>query len=98
MAEETDDDFFGRADAHIDLSNDQAKIIGRGKVSASMMYATARFNAWMCAVSCKTGGEMNEAREENINYFVAQYRTMLEENYTEYANSFDDYLESKGNA
>jgi hypothetical protein len=54
MSEETDDDFYGRADAHILLSNNQTKIIGRGKVSASMMYATARFGAWMCACSCKT--------------------------------------------
>ena len=98
MSEETDDDFYQRADAHIHLSNDQTKIIGRGKVSASMMYATARFNAWLCASACKTGREMKEETEENINYFVEQYRAMLEENYAEYVDSFDDYMESRGDA
>ena len=42
-----DDKCYERADAHITLSNDQLSDIGRGKVSASMMYAVARFNAWV---------------------------------------------------
>lgn len=44
--QEVDDEFYQRADAHIHLSNDQiSETIGAGKVSASTMYATARFNA-----------------------------------------------------
>ena len=42
-----DPKFYDRADAHINLSNDQLKDINPGKVSASMMYATARFNAYV---------------------------------------------------
>ncbi len=42
----TDDKFYERADAHIHLSNDQISgYVAKGKVSASMMYATARFNS-----------------------------------------------------
>jgi hypothetical protein len=44
------------------------------------------------------GDEMKEAKEEKINYFVAQYRAMLEENYTEYADGFDDYMGSRETA
>ena len=41
---EVDDGFYGRADAHIQLSNDQVfGVDSAGKVSASMMFATARF-------------------------------------------------------
>lgn len=36
-----DPNFYNRADAHIDLSNSQLADINPGKVSASMMYATA---------------------------------------------------------
>jgi len=47
---EVDDKFYERADAHIHLCNDQiSKDISKGKVSASTMYATARFNAWISA-------------------------------------------------
>lgn len=42
-----DTKFFERADAHIHLSNAQLADINPDKVSASMMYATARFNAYM---------------------------------------------------
>jgi hypothetical protein len=45
--QEIDPKFFDRADAHINLSNDQLADINPGKVSASMMYATARFNAYI---------------------------------------------------
>jgi len=98
MSEESDDDFYGRADAHIHLSNDQAKDIGRGKVSASMMYATARFNSWVCACSAKSEAEMAASRDENVQYFVEQFQAMLEENYNEYVENFDQYMSVKKNA
>ena len=48
--QEVDDEFYERADAHIHLSNGQiSEKVGTGKVSASNMYATARFNAWVSA-------------------------------------------------
>jgi hypothetical protein len=92
MAEDSDDRFFERADAHITLSNEQAKEESRGKVSASMMYATARFNAWVGASNCATGEELASARDEAIEYFVEQYRTMLTENLDAYIQNFDQYM------
>ncbi|MCW5957610.1 MAG: DUF3144 domain-containing protein [Pyrinomonadaceae bacterium] len=48
MRIQDDPTFFDCADAHIHLSNSQMTgEIGPGKVSASMMYATARFNAYV---------------------------------------------------
>ncbi|MDQ1310125.1 MAG: hypothetical protein QG601_1395, partial [Pseudomonadota bacterium] len=43
MPDAVDDDFYKRADAHIHLANAQLGEVGRGKVSASFMYAVARF-------------------------------------------------------
>ena len=45
MVENTDDTFFARADEHIHLSNKQLQDASSGKVSASMMYATATIAA-----------------------------------------------------
>ena len=72
---EVDDEFFKRADAHIHLSNNQiSETVGRGKVSASNMYATARFNAWVSACGWQTGAEMAEAKDETLEYFVSEFR------------------------
>jgi len=90
---DVDEGFYDRADAHIHLSNDQiTKQVTRGKVSASMMYASARFSAWVAATSCVSGDEMEAQHEERIAYFVEQFRLMLEENYEDYAVNFDRYM------
>lgn len=92
MAKDVDTNFYERADAHIHLSNEQCGDIGRGKVSASMMYATARFNAWVSACGFDSGKEMSAARAETVEYFVEQYRKMLEENLDDYAKHFSKYM------
>ena len=96
MPKDVDDKFYERADAHIRLSNDQLKDIGRGKVSASMMYATSRFNAWVTACGYDSSSDMAESKEETINYFVDQYRLMLEENIDDYIDNFAKYMERPG--
>lgn len=87
-----DEHFFRRADAHIDLANGQVKDSSRGKVSASLMYATARFNAWVTACGAESADELRDNRAASIEYFVAQYRTMLEENLDDYVANFTSYL------
>ncbi len=94
--QDTDDEFYVRADAHIHLSNDQiSEQIGRGKVSASMMYATARFNAWVSACGWHGGEEMLGAKGETIEYFVTEYRKMLEENIDDYIEHFEAYMKPR---
>jgi hypothetical protein len=96
----TDEDsaFFSRADAHIDLSNEHiAGDVGRGKVSASMMYATARFCAWVSACACESKEDMEALKSENLQYFVEQFRLMLEENLNDYTFNFERYMATPAN-
>jgi len=95
MPAETDDDFFNRADAHINLSNDQLKAESRGRVSASMMYATARFNAWVSACGFSAAADMDGAKAETVEYFGREYRKMLEENLDDYIRNFPGYMATK---
>jgi hypothetical protein len=97
MEATSDEGFFKRADAHIDVANAQLEDTSRGKVSASMMYATARFNAWVTACTADSDDEMRGHREETIEYFVAQYRRMLEENLDDYIANFAKFMRSEGN-
>lgn len=96
--QEPDDKFFDRADAHIHLSNDQISGgVTKGKVSASMMYATARFNSWVSATGWANSEEMEAAKEETIEYFINEYRKMLDENLNDYIKNFKNYM-GGGNA
>ena len=92
MADATDLTFYDRADAHIELSNQQLQAHENlGQVSASMMFGTTRFNAWVSARSFKSGEEMAQAREAMLKYFCDQYRMMLEDNLDDHINNFDRY-------
>ncbi|KXX71854.1 MULTISPECIES: DUF3144 domain-containing protein [unclassified Flammeovirga] len=88
----TDDKFYERADEHINLSNSQLQETEKGKVSASMMYSVARFNAWVTACGFSEKEEMKEKKEEVLDYFVTQYKIMLEENLDEYIENFEEYM------
>ncbi len=87
-----DDDFYNRADAVIHLANKQCEGISKGKVSASLMYATARFGAWLTASGFNSSDEMKAAKNEAIEYLLTSYRAMLEENLNEYIDNFDSYM------
>ena len=92
MVTDIDKDFYNRADAIIHLANDQLAGISRGKVSASCMYATARFNAWVSACGHASAEDMAAAKEETVEYFTKQYRAMLEENMDDYIGKFGEYM------
>ena len=93
MAQATDQAFYDRADAHIELANQQIeKREDLGKVSASMTFGTTRFNAWMSARSFKSGSEMAAAQEELLKYFCEQYRMMLEDNLDDHIAHFEQYM------
>jgi len=84
--------FYDRADEHINLSNQQLTNATRGKVSASMLYSVARFNAWVTACGHASGEAMLKQKEEAIRYFVEEYTKMLTENLDEYIENFDTYM------
>ena len=93
-SKEVDDHFYDRADAHIHLSNTQCADISRGKVSASMLYAAARFNAWNSACSAGSQSQMQDEREQIIGYYVTQFRAMLAENLDDYIQNYASYMQT----
>ncbi|AZF37797.1 hypothetical protein C4J88_3018 [Pseudomonas sp. R4-39-08] len=96
MPDAADKAFYDRADAHINLSNEQLREFrDLGKVSASMMFGTTRFNAWVSTRNFKSGEEMAQAREAMLKYFCEQYRMMLEDNLDDHINNFSKYMTAK---
>ncbi len=94
MTDPVDPHFYDRADAVINLANEQSKEAARGMVSASLMYATARFNSWVSACGFERAEEMRAAKEETIEYFVREYRAMLEHNLDDYITHFGKYMQN----
>ena len=92
MPKDADKAFYDRANAHINLSNEQLEQDVHGKVSASMMYSTARFCTSLTASGYNTSVEMATHRKENVDYFVREFRLALEENMDEYIKNFDQYM------
>lgn len=93
--------FFERADEFIKIANDfcQGKTPQehRGQISASMLFATARFNTWVAANNFKNAEEMRAAKEQVMRYILEQFQMMLEDNFEEYCDQFDTYLRFRKN-
>lgn len=91
-----DDKFYDRADAHIHLANDQADKVRHELVNASLMFASARFSAFVSARGFSSGEAMAAKRAETIEYFVAGFRQMLEGNLDAYIRNFEAYVHADG--
>ncbi len=82
--------FLRRADEHISLANEQlAQDLTQGEVSASFMYGTARFNAWMAASSFASADEMSREKDTTIEYFMKEYKLALEEHLNHHIETYD---------
>ena len=93
--QQLDKDFFKRTDAFINVANDLSKEHDLGKVSASLLYAAARFNAYIVASSAEDKAAADRNKVEAIEYFTEQYRSMLIANMDDYIEKYDDYLQKK---
>ncbi|MFC5457870.1 DUF3144 domain-containing protein [Prosthecobacter fluviatilis] len=73
-------EFFQLVDRFIGLANELTKDHATSRVSSVILYAAARYNAHcMCALD----PEAEQNRTSAADYFVGQYRIMLDENIDE---------------
>lgn len=81
--------FVKRADEHIFLANEQmAEEVTAGEVSASFMFGASRFNAWVAACEFESAEAMKDAKEEVIEYFMKEYRQMLNQHIDSHIETF----------
>ena len=100
MAQENtrDANFYKRADAHIHLANDHIdnqEETTPVAVNDSLLYGSARFNAWIVAASFMNAEDMKNDKENALKYFTNAYASMLEEHLDEYIANFDKYMGPK---
>jgi len=69
--------FFAIADVFVNAANELTAEHTPARISAAMMFATARWNAFVAQAQGLPPGEIDE---ETVAYFRGEYETMLREN------------------
>lgn len=97
MADQLDDAFYDRVAAHIHMSNDQKNVPGlsANAVNHSMLFAAARFSAWLSATNYESAAAMAAQKKEIADYFTMGFREMLEGNIEDHIMNFDRFMKSK---
>lgn len=92
---DTDKDktFYEMADAFIAKANTLSEDSDPGRVSATFLYAAARFNVFLVASTSPSEDAFVSRRQEIMDYFMAEYEKMLEEHFDDYTAHFAQYLE-----
>ena len=86
--EEINAQFRKIADAFIDLANDKSNDFNRENVSLAMLYAAARFNAYIVTAHAANVEDFDRDRQAAFDFFIDEYRRMLEENLNQYREVF----------
>jgi hypothetical protein len=89
---EHDQEFWDLADSFIRIANEHSESVRATKVSAALLYAAARFNTFVAACQTDSGADFSRHRQDTLEYFLREYRTMLSENIDEYERNFDEYV------
>ncbi|HIQ28449.1 MAG TPA: DUF3144 domain-containing protein [Sulfurovum sp.] len=89
----TDEQFYARVDTHIAIANGYVK----SKVeptfeSNSFMFAASRFNTWLAASGYANVEDFANEKEKILDFFLNQYKLMLDENLDDYIKNFDKYM------
>jgi len=85
-----DKEFYELADAHIALCNTHMGKVKPAKVSASMLFAAARFNAFVIYASSENKAQFLLEKESAITYFMQEYEKYLRENVDEHLSRYED--------
>ncbi len=76
--------FWDMADSFIQLANTHLDGEKPSRVSASALFAAARFNAFVIAAAAGSKEQLIVEKEAAITYFMNQYESMLRENLDEH--------------
>lgn len=90
--------FYQRADAIIGVANSQlGPNAHSGQVGASLLYAAARYSASVASIGFVKGEDFAKEKDDIVEFYVKQYRQMLSDNLTDYAQNFDKYVQLNKN-
>jgi len=86
-----DDEFWSMTDEFINLANEKCDTHRNGKVSTTLLFAAARFNAFMFASMARDLDDFKKEKDMATQYFTSQYEKAFLENLNDYEKNFGTY-------
>ncbi len=77
------------ADAFIAEANKLSKKENPGLVSASFLYAAARYNIFIVAANSGSVNEFASKKETTLNALMVEFKKMLEDHFENYEENFE---------
>lgn len=84
--------FWDLVDRFIEQANDACDDLDPGAVSAALLNAAARFNAFVVASSSLDRKEYIEEMDSSLNYLTGRYRELLREHLEDYREHYKVYV------
>ena len=86
--------FYQRADAIIGVANSQLGPEAHSdQVKESLLYEAARYSASVASIGFVKGDDFAKEKDDIVEFYTKQYRQMLSDNLTDYAQNFDKYVQ-----
>lgn len=95
MNKQDEDIFWGLVDQFIENANQACDQADPGIVSAAMLNAVARFNAFIVANESLDKKEFAEEVDSALNYLTGRYRELLREHLDDYRENYTQYIGNK---
>ena len=89
---DVDKEFRRIVDSFIHLANEHSGNANRENVSMALLYAAARFNAFIVASQAPDLKKFESDREAAFEFFLGEYKKMLKENLDDYRKTYGEGL------
>ena len=86
---DADKKFIRMADHFIEQANQQCNENDHQLVNASLLYASARFSAFITASLAESKETFEKNTDEAVAFYVSEFEKMLREHMKQYKSTFD---------
>jgi hypothetical protein len=84
--------FWNLVEAFIEQANQVCETADPGVVSAALLNAASRFNAFVVANASLDRKEFGEEQESALSYLTGRYRELLREDLQDYYDNYKVYI------
>ncbi len=85
--------FQERCDEFIAVANQQHAETEIENVNAAILFSASRFNVFSTVRQFDDVEKLKAEKQKIVDYFTQRYTDMLEQNFEEYTERFDDYTQ-----
>ncbi len=86
--------FIKLADVFIAQANVECEKVDHQLVNASLLYATARFSAFITASISESKEKFEESVDDAVEFYTEEFNKMLKEHMKQYGSVFDQKKDS----